>query len=105
MWNKENAYKYPTKYILNMSTSIQTRSVTSRMLHEEKMKQEKIQCIQHYKLLESTYDKDFQAFCDIEEQCYIEIEELKNKIEMLFHTINHARNTFDVKYKPYRQLI
>ena len=79
--------------------TIQTRSVTQQMLHEENMRQEYIQRIQHYNLLESTYEPDLQSMSDIETQCYADIEQLEKKISVIYSTIRNAHDSYDLRSK------
>jgi hypothetical protein len=79
--------------------TIQTRSVTHQMLHEENMRQEEIQRIEHYKLLESTYEADLQAMCDIETECYTQIKQLEKEISAIYSTIRNAHDSYDLRSK------
>ena len=75
--------------------SIQTRSMTSRILNEERMIQEEIERVKHYKDLESTYEADNQIYCDRETDLYAEMESLKNEITVLYSKIIEANKACD----------
>jgi len=79
--------------------STRTRSVTRQMLNEEKMMQEETHRIEHNKLLESTYDADFQTMCDIETECYAQTKQLENQIRMLYKEIIDAYESHNQRRK------
>ena len=74
--------------------SIQTRNMTSRILNEERMIQEEIERVKHYKLLESTYEADHQIYCDTEAQIYEEIKPLESEITVLYSKITEANKAY-----------
>ena len=75
--------------------SIQTRNMTSRILNEERMRQEEIERMEHYKLLESTYEADHQIYCDREEQIYAEMKPLESEITVLYSKIYEANKAYE----------
>lgn len=71
--------------------SIQTRNMTSRILNEERMRQEE----EYNKLLESTYDADHQIYCDREAQIYEEMKPLESEITVLYSKIYEANKAYE----------
>lgn len=86
-------------------SSIKTRSVTHQMINEERMRQEDMQRIEHYKLLESTYDADFQTLCDTEIQLYAEMKPLEQKIPMLYGKIINANEAHALRLQAIRHTL
>jgi len=80
-------------------SSMQTRSKTIKIFNEEKMIQEKIERLEHYKLLESTYEADHNRLCDVESECYAQIEQLsiplKKEIKLLEDKIIDTHKAYD----------
>lgn len=86
-------------------SAIQTRSVTNHMLNEERIRQEAVQRIEHYNLLESTFKTDFQTLCDTEIQIYAEIKPLEQEIPMLYGQIINANTDHEVRLQAIRHIV